>query len=488
MRRLAAFGVVMLSVLVAGAVHAADPSPAKEPPVAQLEGTSLDAGTTVEAPAGTVKHLVLAIGGARVTLHPGASVVVSAPQWFPPEQGGKSIRGSRLFLRSGELTVQVPEDKAKPAAVSVVLGGGQQSVLLWHGVSRVIARDGDMSVAVDEGAAYVGSQDQWIRLGTGAAALLAKNAPPRLYKQRLAAPVTTSCEGSYASPRQEGSSGLGLVLGEEKAAVHLCWNAVAGASGYRVELASDEAMAQLVDTIELPSTALTADTRLPAGAYYARVLATGSDAFPSAPSAAQSVHLVRVALPPNAFVASDGVIVMPSRAMLSVDAAGLTFATGGGNDAPSALAGALAATPTAASSTALRIKLDPYRVRVVRLRDAAGAEARLTFAARELRARVKLEPAHAHWPQDPIDAVVVLEDASKRLDLATEPVTLEVAVDARPVPTTWTRSGDTFRARIAPVDGPGPFFVRVVAKDQTGVGIGSFVLDIDGRRPLKPLN
>jgi hypothetical protein len=215
-----------------------------------------------------------------------------------------------------------------------------------------------------------------------------------------------------------------------------------------------------------------------------RVLATGADAFPSA-SPSRAVRVLGATLPPGAFVAGDGVVVMPAQARMTFDAPGFTFATGGGADTAAALAGALAATLVPAlPDGSIPFKLAGYRARVIRLHDPTGAEARLSFVASELRARVKLTPAHARWPQDPIDAVVVLEDPSKRLDVATEPVTLEVTVDSRPVPAMWTRTGDTFRARIAPVDGPGPFFVIVVVKDRSGAEIGSYVLDIDGRRPL----
>jgi hypothetical protein len=444
------------------------------PSVGQLDGAPVADGVVVEVPPRTVKHLVLSVSGAQITLHPGSTVVLSSPQWFPPENGAKTVRGSRVFLRKGEVTVRMPRDAAKPSAVSVALGGGQQSVVLWRGSARVIAQDGDMSVAIDEGAGYASSQEQWLRMVAGSAAMLPKNAPPRLYKQRLAAPALTSC----------GDGDVGIAFGADKRPVRVCWGAVAGASSYHIEVATDETMSQIIDSFDAPAGALAAEPRLTHGAYWVRVLAMAPDAFPSA-SPSRAVRVLGATLPAGAFVGSDGVVVMPPQSPLTFDAAGLAFATGGGDDLAAALAGALAATfIPAPADGAIPFKLGAYRARVVRLHDPSGAEARLSLVARELRARVKLTPVRARWPQDPIDAVVVLEDPSKRTDVATEPVTLVATVDSRPVPATWARTGDTFRGRIAPIDGPGPFFVQVVAKDRAGAEIGSYVIDIDGRRPL----
>jgi hypothetical protein len=473
MRWLRSFGLFAVVVHLAS-VAAAETPATSGPAVGQLDGVPVVAGAVVEVPPQSVKHLVLTGSGAQITLHPGSTVVLSEAQWFPPENGTKTVRGSRVFLRNGEVSVRMPQDRAKPSAVSVTMGGGQQSVVLWHGAARVIARDGDMTTAIDEGAAYVSSLDQWLRMSSGSAAMLSKSAPPRLFKQRLALPVLTSC----------GDGDVGIAFGADKRPVRVCWSAVPGAGSYRVEVATDEAMSQLVDAFDAPAGALTAEPRLTHGAYWVRVLATGADSFPSA-SPPRAIHVLGATLPPGAFVAGDGVLVMSAQSTLTFDAAGLSFATGGGDDLSSALAGALSATLIAAPPDgAIRFKLGSYRARVVRLHDPTGAEARLSLVASQFRARVKMTPVHARWPKDPIDAVVVLVDPSKRIDVASEQITLEVAVDSRPVPATWTRTADTFRARIAPVDGPGPFFVRVVAKDRSGTEIGSDVLDIDGRRPL----
>src|SRR4051794_25762077 len=106
MRWLCSTGLLALCMLVGRAIDA------KESPVGQLDGEPIEAGTPVEVPAGSRKTLVLS-GGVHVALRAGASAIVSPTQWYPPEQGTKSIRGSRLYLRSGEITVALPFDATK---------------------------------------------------------------------------------------------------------------------------------------------------------------------------------------------------------------------------------------------------------------------------------------------------------------------------------------------------------------------------------------
>jgi hypothetical protein len=469
MRRLLSCVLLAQCMAVAGSASAGEPS------VGEVDGSPLEAGAPVDAPVGAVKNLIL-FGGARVALLPGSSATVSPPQWYPPEKGAKSIRGARIRLRSGEAIVGLPTDGAKPSALAVSASGGQ-TMLLWRGVTRVRVDDGDMVVAVDDGAAYVGSQDRWLRMSAGSAALVAKKTAPQVHKGRLAAPATAACADG---------GGIGVAYGTDKAPVRLCWGEVTGALGYRIEFATDEGMTHLVDAVDVasPST-LAAEPRLAPGRYSARVLAIGPAGVASAPAAPRPLVVVRAALPRGAFVAPDGAIVMANNGAVAIEAPGLAAASAGGNDAAGALANAVGVTPVTPAARAYG--LNGYRARVVRLHDPSGAEARLVIVLRELRAQVEMTPTKARWPDDPIDVSVVLEDASKRVDVGAEPITLEVAIDGKLVPVTWARTGGAFRGRIAPIDGPGPFLVRVSVRDRTGAEIGAHIVDIDGRRPMKSL-
>ncbi len=470
--RRALVGALLLQLtLLAGAAQA------NEAPVGELDGQPVLAGTAIEVTTGAVKNLKLE-NGARIALQPGTSAIVSASQWYPPEQGTKSIRGSRLYLKQGEVTVSLAEGGAKPTAVAVVSSGGQ-TMLLWRGITRVSSNDGDVTVAVDAGASYVGAEDRWLRMSAGSGAIMPKKAPPQPYKRRLAAPQLVPC------PAGDVGLAFGPASEVERGPARVCWSAVEGATGYRVELATDEAMHDVVESVVVPRDALAATPSVAPGKYHARVLSTTADGVPGLPSASRPAHVVRAVLPSGATMAKDGVVLLTREGTVALDAPGIVALTGAGTDVTAAMGNALAS--TAVGPVPKSIGLAGFRARAVRLRDAAGGETRLVLLLRELSARVEMSPPHARWPKDPIDVSVVLEDSSKRVDLATEPVTVEVAVDSHPVPSTWTRSGDTFRTRIAPIDGPGPFLVRVVAKDRTGKEIGAHVLDIDGRRPIGEL-
>lgn len=459
--------LLVLPCLLHGVLAHAEPSTK----VGRFEGgDAIEAGATIKVPAGTSQRVVLE-GGTQVTLYGGTEAVLGRPQWYPAEEGSKAVRGSLVYLRSGAMTVRLAPDAAKPMAASVISTVGQ-TALIWRGVTHVVARDGEMRVAVDDGSAYVGAETRWLRVKAGGALFMGKKAPPETYKSRLAAVESASC----------GEGGLGVTAGSEKGRARVCWKPTAAASAYRVDIASDEQMTHLVESVEATTAASTVDARLAPGTYWARVFAIGADGVPSAASTAVPVKVLRAELPPGAVVANDGSIVLPPEGSLRMDATGLSAVTSPGQDVPSAIMAARSRTAfTPAPAT---FGLAGHRVRVVRLRDQTGSEARLVLTARELRARVTMTPDGARWPADPIDVSVDLEDPTHRLDPSKENVTCEVFVDSQPTAATWTREGGSFHARIAPMEGPGPWFVRVVVRDAAGADIGSRVVDLDGRKPL----
>jgi hypothetical protein len=255
---------------------------------------------------------------------------------------------------------------------------------------------------------------------------------------------------------------------------------VDGASGYRVEIARDDAMADLVDVVDVAKESGSAETRLPPGRYHARVLALSPDGIPGLASRIDFFRLVRAVLPRDAVVAADGAIVLAKDSAVTIDP-DLTVVSSGGEDLERATVNASGYTVFTPAPAALT--LQGQAARVIRVRDGSGSEARLALVGRTLRARVSMTPRQPRWPQDPIDVAVTLEDPRGRIDPASAPVDLAVLVDSKPVAATWTREGNVARTRIAPLDGPGPWFVRVVARDKTGDEIGSYIVDVDGPRP-----
>lgn len=404
-------------------------------------------------------------GGGRVLVHAGARASVKQPSWVPPESGAKSVRADVVSVRDGELTVRLPADGSKTLMVTSANG---QNVLIWRGSAHVVVHGRDMRVALDDGAAYAGAENSWMRMTNASAVAMDVKATPRAYRRRLAPPEPTSCG--------EGALRLSTAT-SDKLPARVCWSPVDGASGYRVEIARDAAMAELVDVVDVGKELGSAEMRLPPGRYHTRVLALSSDGIPGLASRVDSLHLVRAVLPPDAVVAADGAIVLPKDGAVTIDP-DLTVVSSGGEDLERATAtasGYTVFTPAPAAFT-----LQGQAARMIRVRDESGAEARLALVGQTLRAHVSMTPRQPRWPHDPIDVAVTLGDPGGRIDPASAPVELAVLVDSKPVVATWTREGNVARTRIAPLDGPGPWFVRVVARDKAGDEIGSYIVDVDG--------
>ena len=253
----------------------------------------------------------------------------------------------------------------------------------------------------------------------------------------------------------------------------LAWTPPAGAASYRVQIATDAAMSQIVQR------AAVGDPRfsLPApGAgvhYFAHVRAVGAEGLVGAWSTPRTLRAVHFRLPSGAFVAHDGVVVLPEGATLPlVDADGLEVAYE--NVRP----GAPAAPPIlywASLGGPLRLA-DDAPVRIAHLRDSAlGVATRVALAHRQLRADVELQPKQAR-ARDPIDVRAVVWDPSGRVDLASENVALQAMADLDPVAVAWQHATVDGRGiwtgRIAPRPDKGPSVVRVVVKDGLGQEIG----------------
>lgn len=433
----------------------------------KLDGADVAAGAALEVPGGATRDLALG-DDVHVFVHGGSSAVLARSQYFPPESGTKSVKGTLVVLREGELTIRMPDDTTKPRAVSVMSRASAQTVLAWRGTTRVVVRDGAMSVAVDEGAAYVGAEEKWLRIAAGGAAIMPKKEGPHAVKTRLAAPTF-------------GAGALAFAAGSEAAPVTFAWSGQPEAERYRVEVLADGG-ARVATSLETEAAHPSVSTKLPAGSYQARIVGYGKDGVPGFSSRPMPVTVKRFELPDGAVLARDGVVVLPPRATLTLDpAARFDIASAGGRDVDEAVKNVLFRPfyPGVA-----QLRLDGADARAVRVRDGSGAVGQVLLARRELRAKVVMGPARARWPEVPIDVSVTLESAGGRLDASKEEVALEVKVDTQPVKVDWAREGATLRARIPPHEGPGPWLVSVVVKDAAHAEIGSRVMDLDGSRPL----
>jgi hypothetical protein len=216
----------------------------------------------------------------------------------------------------------------------------------------------------------------------------------------------------------------------------------------------------------------------PGGRYWARVRAVGAEGIVGEWSTPRPLRVLRYKLPERAFVARDGAVVLPDGASLELsDRDGIQAAYENASRLARRVQLPLYWTGL---SGPLRLTADAP-ARIVHLRDTElGGETSLLLARRQLRAEVDLAPKSARWPSDPIDARVVLEDPSGRIDVATEAVTVEAMLDLTPLPVAWQRHANTWMGRIPPRPTTQPCVVRVVVKDDRGFEIGRGFLEIEG--------
>ncbi|MEO7736225.1 MAG: hypothetical protein ABIY55_35025 [Kofleriaceae bacterium] len=104
---------------------------------------------------------------------------------------------------------------------------------------------------------------------------------------------------------------------------------------------------------------------------------------------------------------------------------------------------------------------------------------RLELAPSPLRAAIRMKPKNANWPADPIDVEVQVDDGGAAIPAAFA-LRLTVRINTTEVPVEWSRRGSLWRARIAPQMQPGPWVVRVEARDPFGNEIGRSFVEVSG--------
>ena len=391
----------------------------------------------------------------RLRLAPGSVVSIVGLAWLPAAHpGAKPEAALQVTLQSGALDIDVRDETL---GVTMTLPKGT-TFAMWRGAGYVAALEDHSAVALFQGTAIAGAAEKWKEVPAGQGAVLVSGQAPVL-RPLPAAP-------SWLSPAP-----FALVQDASASPVKLKWSGD-GAS-YEVEIGRD---AEMTSTRPLPpSKAQEVDTSLAAGTYFTRVRARAADGVVGPASAARAARIVRATLPEGAIVGNGGVVILPvTRKIAFDDVRNLDLATSAGKtmiDAPY-----FGPAPS-------EIGLGVDHVRTVRIRDKqSGGEAQLTLARRELRARVTLTPKRAHWPEDPVDVTVVVDDPSGFLDPTKETIHFDARINLDATPLAWSQEGATWHARVAPRVPPGPWVVRVDVHDASGSEIGAGFLEVDGPR------
>lgn len=434
----------------------------------------LTVGVTVQAAPDQPLEMILP-DGVTITLEPKALA-----RWMPggklPSETNHWTHGYHLLLEEGEAEVRIPP--APKGAHAFLVSSKAGTLTDWRGQLHVRVHGDATAAAIYEGALVVGSNGQGFPVYDGAGILMRRGVNPDKTRGIPASPIWDAQSGGFR-----------IVPRDSPANVDLAWSAVPNTVEYRVEVALDPSMVRVVErtTTRDPHISIPAPGGVDGGTTWVHVRAVGGAGIVGAWSAPRPIHVLRYALPDGAFVARDGVIVLPKGEYVSVPSPSGSAASG-------ADAGSIEVAYENAGSTEPRYEVPLYwghlggslrlsddaPMRIVHLRDRSlGAETRLVLARRELRAYVALAPSNARWPTDPIDARVEVRDPSGRIDVSNETVTLETLLDLTPLSVDWQRSGNTWRGRIAPRLIGDPSIVRVVVKDGRGSEIGRGFVELE---------
>jgi hypothetical protein len=423
----------------------------------------LTSGVVVQAAADQPLEMTLP-DGVVVTLQPGALA-----RWMPggklPSETNHWAHGYHLLLEDGELEVRMPPAPKGTHAFLVSTKAG--TLTDWRGQLHVGVHGDSATAAIYEGALVVGSNGRGFPVYDGAGILMRRGVNP------------DKTRGIPASPAWDAASGaISLASSDAGPDVSVAWSPVPHATEYRLEIALDPSMVQVVarTTTRDPHFRVPIPDGTPRA--WVHVRAVDGEGIVGAWSAPRPIRVVRYDLPEGAFVASDGVLVVPDGDSVQVqNADGLEVAS---EDVTSVTRNLPVPLPLywGTLSRSLRLSEDAP-MRVVHLRDPAiGAECRLVLARRELAANVELGPPKARWPIDPVEARIEVRDPSGRINAATEPVTVEAKLDLTPLPIAWEHEGARWHARIAPRLIASSSVVRVVVKDARGGEIGSGFLEL----------
>jgi hypothetical protein len=399
--------------------------------------------------------------GSRLTLEAKAHILVLDQSFVRTDGRESAVRTSTYKLLDGHVAASVPRSgrglviESKGASLAVGRGGA----------ARVSLKGGMVAFGAVEGGVHVRTEStRWTELRPGQAARVAGSAvsPPR---ELIGAPSWT-VSGVGAGP-------IGLAPNHAEASVGGAWSRVAGAVGYRVQIARDAAFRDIFETIVTEPGVSSFATRAPIGGYFARVSAIDPDGLESVASPARQMRVVAVGLPAGGISDSaKRTLVLPEARPLRVE---------GGEGVELALDKPYFGSPN----------VDVHAVAAgtrrlwVRLKNDWSSATAFNVERRALHAQIEMTPHNARWPTDPIDITVKLEDPSGLEDPTSIEPELRVMVNLEEVRTTWTRSGTTWRAHLPPRKIGNNTVVRVIAVDEHKNQLGRAFLEIEPA-PRKP--
>jgi hypothetical protein len=442
------FALPLLLLLLASPSAAAPPSPPSPHRPTLVAGSLEPVANLVRAGADGAEWALP--GGATLIAAPGSELrVIGKAQ--PLELAGKGrVPGFTVVLKQGFLRARIP---AQAKSAIVIAAPKQTNVLVASGETSVFAGS-QVAVANIAGSASVGVDGKPFRnLQAGMLEAIDDSGSKR--RALLGSPKTL--RGQLVTI----SEGTTVKLGA------LAWDAVPGASGYRIELRETAS-----DRLRLRSAAQ--EPALPAGfaelapgAYRVRVVSVDATGLESGSPLERSLNVVGTALPAGGYVDGSGALRVPAGSRVTLAHADeLELADG--------LSERFAKAPNS-------IELPGDEPRLVRLRAQGDTAAReLWLLPRRARAHVEFAPQAPRWPEQPLEIRVRIEDengvAAPWVEARPK---VRVGLDA--VNVAFSAHGGYLKGTLPARSGTGPWVVRVEVSDQHGADLGRDFIEVASR-------
>jgi hypothetical protein len=331
---------------------------------------------------------------------------------------------------------------------------------------RGVATFASLGVGVYRGEVRFLSRGAWKPLSAGQAALAVAGVPAPAPVALPAPPAWAAAKGPCKASVKGAASdcSIAITTGAITAPLTIGWGASEDAVAYRVEVAKDKDFRDVVARRESPERAFT--VTLDEGRYYARVASASAARVPGPPGPAREIRVARLSLPRGTMTYEGAWLLPRDRQIEIADPGGLELALG--------KSGFMRATPTFGLP---RSGPAPARLRVAGAPD--FVEVKLDRSP--LHAAIQISPRNPVWPFDNVSVEVKVSGAI--LPPGFEPK-MTVRVDLTEIPVSWARHGEVWRARIDPRVPPGPWVVRVEARDGFDNEIGRAFVEVAG--PPRP--
>jgi hypothetical protein len=353
-------------------------------------------------------------------------------------------------LSAGRVRVRIPEAKSPKTAV-LIQAPRKVSAVAKGGESWVITTSDRVTVAAVQGEMLAALGNDWKPLPSG---LVRSFAAGVAVEQPVPAPPQlTAANTMLLALEGAASASVKAVPSPNVARRNLSLFQLDGSK--RALLSEGE---WLAETQQLP--------QLSPGRY--EVVARSIDAFgvQSAPSTPLQLRVVGVTLPEGARIQGDAILLGRNGRVGLIGAEGLETSYGRASvfvPAPKDVGLARG------ESTLLRLR-EPGSPR----------ELAVKLEPRTLRADVAIGPKSARWPGEALQVQVKLFDHQGKPVTEALKTTPRVFVNVEAVEPTWTHSGNTYTAKVAPHSGSGPWVVRVEVSDDFGDPVGRDFLELGG--------